>query len=63
MVHLMNSEINPFKLHFWKHIWSKWSKPIPTLWEELDGSNGGHYIPIIYRQCKICGLIQRKVPE
>jgi hypothetical protein len=49
-------ELNPFKRHFWGHIWGPWSKPKPAEITYVWGNTVDCLVQ--ERTCKVCGKVE-----
>lgn len=50
--------LNPFREHFWRHVWSAWSEPFQKPWILADGKEGVKWFQ--QRKCRECGAVDVK---
>jgi len=49
---------NPFREHFWRHLWGPWSAPSFRVTRHEPDGDYGHMIQ--YRTCRACGKVETK---
>lgn len=50
-----------WELHFWKHVWSKWTDPYWVTSRIEDGKEFGHFYQ--KRICQECGYVETRMVE
>ncbi len=51
---------NPFREHFWRHVWDPWSEPFVGVITNPP-SRKGDEVDCQERKCRVCGAIDRRI--